>query len=181
MGKGPRVTPSRELIGKVVVDELEFTKNIGSKNARKIINKSEQIHVEIWYDKHYANRVQFGDNNGKRIGIEENRIQQLVSKSLLHLMYYSFQVKNFVFVSRIKHNTISPRIVLQQDTNEGILNVVVGFCHITSNKYEVTVYTAMVVNDFKIGDGQYSVMIDHAYSTLYKMDNGKLKEIDNYE
>jgi hypothetical protein len=141
MGKRPRVTASRELIEKVVVDELEFTNNIGSKNARKIIDKSEQIHVEIWYDKHYANRVQFGDNNGKRSGIEENRIQELVSKSLTHLIYYSFRVKNFVFVSRRKHNTISPRIVLQQDTNEGILNVVVGFCHITSNKYEVTVYS----------------------------------------
>lgn len=65
MGKRPR--RKNELIGEIVIDEFAYSENIGSKKARKVIDKSEQVHVEVWYDKHYVNRVQFGDDNGKGV------------------------------------------------------------------------------------------------------------------
>lgn len=40
----------KELIGEIVVDELAFSENIGSKNARKVSHRAVQIHTEIWYD-----------------------------------------------------------------------------------------------------------------------------------
>lgn len=69
--------------------------------------------------------------------------------------------------------------MLQKETGDGILNVAVGFHHIIDNKYEVTVFTAMVTDAFRISDGQFVVLIDGAYSVLYKMDNKKLVEIDS--
>lgn len=177
MGKRRRIT--KELIGEIVIDELAYSQNKGSLNARKIVDKSEQVHIEIWYDKHYVGRAQLGDENGKRVGIEEAKIQELVSKSIKHLIYYSFQVKNFIFVSQLKHNTHSLRVVIQQSTNDGTLNIVLGFCHIDANRYEVTVYTAMVVDDFRIGDGQYVVTLENNDgSSLSKMDNRRLVELD---
>ena len=58
-----------------------------------------------------------------------------------------------------------------------MLNVTVGFYHISDNKYEVTVFTAMVIDGFRISDGQYAVLIDGVESTLYKMENRKLIQV----
>ncbi|MBB5436927.1 hypothetical protein HDC92_000591 [Pedobacter sp. AK017] len=177
MGKRPRRI--NELIGEVIVDELAYSENKGSKKARKVTEKSEQVHIEIWYDKHYVNRVQFGDEDGKRSGIDESDIKDLVSNSICHLIYYAFQIKNFSFVNSKKLSTHSTRVVLQKEAAEGLLNVAVGFYHIVDNKYEVTVFTAMVSDAFRISDGQYTILIDGANSALFKMDNRKLVEMDS--
>lgn len=177
MGIRPRKIITKVLIGEIVVDELSFTNNIGSKNARKVVEKSELVHIELWYDKHYVNRAQFGDNDGKRDGIEENTIQELVSNSLRHLIHFSFMVKNFSFVNSEIQNTRAIRLVLQKETNQGLLNVAVGFYHITKNKYEVTVFTAMVIDSFSLSDSQYTVLIDGDTSILSKMDNKCLKKV----
>jgi len=93
MGKRPRKTNT--LIGEIIVDEIAYAQNKSSKNARKILDRSEHIEIEIWCDQHYYNRVQLGDQNGKREGIDEDSIKNLVIKSIPHLFYYSFKVKNF--------------------------------------------------------------------------------------
>ncbi|RKR82787.1 hypothetical protein BDD43_2975 [Mucilaginibacter gracilis] len=178
MGRPKRKRITKELIGEIVVDELAFSENIGSKNARKIGEKSEQLHIEIWFDKHYLNRVQFGSDDGeKREGIDEETIKELVKHSISHLINYAFKVKNFAFVNSTNPASHSLRVVLQKDTADGLLNVAVGFYERKIGKYEVTVFTAMVTDTFRISDGQYVILIDGDESSLKKMDNRRLIEI----
>lgn len=87
------------------------------------------------------------------------------------------QVRNFSFVSPEKQTAHTLRIVLQRDTENGTLNVVIGFCHLSARNYEATIYTAMVIDDFRLSDGQYAVLINEGHSILYKMDNKLLREI----
>lgn len=125
-------------------------------------------------------RVQHGDNNGiKRHGINEEIIKELVCKSLKHLIYYSFKVKNFSFINFIKVDNRSVRVVIRKETTGEILNVVLEFHHVLDHKYEVTVFTAMVSDDFRLSDGQFAVLLDGNNSTLFKYDNKKLIEIDD--
>lgn len=168
-----------ELIGEVVADTMAYVQNRGSNNARKIIDKYEQLHIEIWYDKHYLTRVQLGENDGnKREGISEDVVQALVTVSISHLIYYSLKIKNFSFIN-FTVGIRAQRIVLRKYTEIGLLNVVVEFHHQEVNKYEVTVCTAMVTDDFRISDGQFVVLIDGDYSELSKLDNRKLNQIDS--
>lgn len=175
MGKRKRIT--KELIGEVVIDELAYIQNKASKNARKIVERGRANAYEIWYDKHYLTRVHFGGDDGtKRDGISEDIIQDLVSKSIQHLIYYCFKVKNFTFVN-FEEGGRSTRILLQKDTNPETLNVVVEFHHLSNNRYEVTVITALVVDDFRLSDGQYAILIDDESSTLFKFDNKILVQV----
>jgi hypothetical protein len=172
---------TKEIIGEIVVDESAFLENKGSKNARKITEKAVQIHIEIWYDKHYLNRVQFGGDDGqKREGIDEATIQNLVTHSKSHLINYSFKIKNFSFVNPTNPPGHNVRVVLQNDTNDGLLNVGIGFYQKTGNKYEVTVFIAMVTDSFRISDGQYVVLMDGDTSVLRKMDNKRLVDVDTH-
>lgn len=103
MGNRPRI--KKEIIGEVIVDQLSFYENKGSKNARKIVDKSEQMHIEIWYDKHYLSRLQFGEDDGtKRHGINEKIIEDLVACSIKHLICYCFKIKNFLFINFGRNN-----------------------------------------------------------------------------
>lgn len=171
----------KELIGEIVVDELAFSENIGSKNARKVSDRAVQIHTEIWYDKHYLNRVQFGGDDGlKRDGIEESTIQELVSHSISHLINYAVKIKGFSFVNTTNPKGHNVRIVLQRQTEFGLLNVVVGFYQQHTNRYEVTVFTAMVASDFRISDGQFALEIDNDSSNLLKMENRKLRQLESH-
>lgn len=176
MGTRPRL--KKKFIGEVVIDELEYRENKGSKKARKIIGKTEQVHIEIWFDKHYIDRVQFGDNDGKREGIDTVIVESLVTGALGHLIHYAFKNNNFSFLNEVNQLGRTSRLVLQKETEIGLLNVAVGFYHIEDNRYEVTVFTAMVNNEFRISDGQYVVLINMGNSNLLKMDNKSLIEID---
>lgn len=176
MGKRPRI--KNELIGEVIVDEIAYVQNKSSKNARKILDKSEHIEIEIWCDKHYYNRVQLGDENGKREGIEEDSIKDLVIKSIQHLFYYSFKVKNFSFIN-FGEASRNVRIVLQEHKGKNVLNVVVEFHHLEKNKYQVTVITAMQKDDFSISVGQYALQMDDDSSILRKFDGKNLVNVDN--
>lgn len=176
MGKRPRI--KNELIGEVIVDEIAYLQNKSSKSAKKILEKSEHIEIEIWCDKHYYRRVQLGDENGKREGIEEHSIKDLVVKSIQHLFYYSFKVKNFAFIN-FGETSRNVRIVLQELKEKSILNVVAEFHHLKKNKYQVTVITAMQKDDFAIGLGQYALEIDGDSSFLRKFDGRGLVNVDN--
>lgn len=82
---GSRKRIEKKLIGEVVMDELAYIPNKSSKNARKVLDKIEHIEIEIWCDKHYYTRVNIGDEHGRREGIEEEVIKDLVVKSIPHL------------------------------------------------------------------------------------------------
>ena len=65
-GKRPRIKAE---IPNPVIDPLAYTNNLCSPNARKIKGFEEVLNIHFWIDKHYANRDQHGDENGKRDGI----------------------------------------------------------------------------------------------------------------
>ncbi|TAH01285.1 MAG: hypothetical protein EAZ15_07595 [Sphingobacteriales bacterium] len=165
---GDRQRIKNELKGEIILDEFAFFENKGSKNARKITNKTEQLHFEIWFDKHYVNRTT------ERNGIDETIIKKLLYDSFFHLIHYSLTLKGFSFVNPNGANDHTHRLVIQQDNNTETLNIAVGFYYISDNKYEITVFTAMVVDNFRISDGQFALLIDNNGSTLKKMDNKKL-------
>lgn len=97
MGNRPRI--KYDNLSVAVIDELEFTKNKCSENARKHSNLFESIEFEIWFDKHYHNREQHGDEDGKRHGIENELVINLINKSAMHLIFYSLKVRSFSFLN----------------------------------------------------------------------------------
>lgn len=177
MGKRPRI--KKQMIGEVVIDELAYVENKSSKNARKLLNKSEHIEIEIWCDKHYYSRAQLGDKKGKREGIEENKIKNLITKSVQHLLYYSFRVKNFIFIN-FDLATRYIRTVIQENMDHGMLNIVTEFHHLEHHKYQVTIITAMTNDDFNISLGQYVIEIIGNTSVLKKCEQNKLIEVSTY-
>lgn len=80
MGKRPRI--KIEGLMPVIADELEFTKNRCSANARKTGVDVLNLEFEVWFDKHYFVREQHGDEDGKREGIDFNAIKSLIKTRL---------------------------------------------------------------------------------------------------
>jgi hypothetical protein len=168
------VTPSMAL--PAVEDPLEYKKNKCTERGRKILTTTENINIDLWYDKHYVDREQFGDENGKREGIDNHLVEALVRKALKHLVFYSCFVKNFIFINR-EPKTRALRITLSEVLDEYILNVVIETHFISIISYEITVITAMSEEEFNLSDGQYFVEINGDNSTLFKMDNKKRIEV----
>lgn len=177
MGNRPRKT--YELIGEIVIDETAYMQNKSSKNARKILERSERIEMEIWCDQHYYRRAQLGDENGRREGIDEESIRNLVVRSIPHLLYHSFKVKNFAFINFAQAGR-NIRTVLQEYKINNMLNAVTEFHHIEKNKYQVTVITAMQNEGFLISQGQFALELDGDGSILRKCDGKNMIDVDSY-
>jgi hypothetical protein len=79
--------------------EIAYVQNKSSKNARKVLDRSEHLEIEIWCDHHHYQRSQLGDQFGKSEGIDEDGVKNLVVKSIHHLFYNSFKVKKFTFIN----------------------------------------------------------------------------------
>lgn len=160
-----------------IEDELAFVENKCSKNARKIFAESQEIELELWFDKHYHDREQHGDNSGKRKGIDNDLVEDLVLRSFNHLLFYGAVIKGFTFLNHPGIATGSVRVVLQEFINDTTLNVVIEVHYVNIYKYEVTVKTAMAIDDFRITDGQYVVELQEDSSFLKKNEKGQIKEI----
>lgn len=169
-----------ERIVQTSVEEIVFTRNKSSSNARKILDRSEQIEIQLWYDQHYYKRVAEGDVNGERKGIDEMSVRELVVKTIKHLLYYSLKVKTFVFINFENKSNRYIRVVLQEQRDKGMLNIAVEFHHLAHNHYEVTVVTAMMVDSFFMGEGQYAIEIIGDTSILNKQEHKKLREISRF-
>ena len=132
-----------------IEDGLAFIKNKSSDYARRIFGEVENTHIELWFDKHYHDRHQHGDEDGKREGIDPKTVENLVKRSLKHLLFYSSAVAGFKFM-----NFSSPpppvRVVLQEESNGSKLNVVIEAHCLAINNCEITVKTAMCTDDFRI-------------------------------
>jgi hypothetical protein len=164
----------------VIVDEEAFRKNRCSDNAKKVFTQVEEITIELWHDKHYHDRRQHGDEQGKRADIDADIVEDLVRRSFKHLLFYSSMVKGFTFLNTEAVVGQPHRIILQQDYNESVLNVVIQ-AHFTGiNCFEITVITAMCVDSFRIAHGQYVVEIQGDNSILKKYDNKALCEIASF-
>jgi len=160
-----------------IEDELAFTKNKCSENARKIKSVNPSLIFEVWFDKHYQIRKQFGDENGERVGIDWENVESLVLNSLKHLVAYSSILKTFTFINHELHGGRANRIILQEYIDEGKLNIVIEAHLIDIETYEITVKTAMCTETFAISDGQFALEIVDNESILRKMERGQLKEI----
>jgi hypothetical protein len=159
-----------------IQDELEFIKNKCSDHAKKIFVQIENIHVELWFDKHYHDRHQHGDDEGKRTGIDPATVEALVRKSLKHLLFYSSAVAGFKFVN-IGPSQPAVRVVLQEELENSQLNVVIEAHFLDIKSSEITVKTAMCTDDFRISMGQYCIEIQGDNSILRRKDNNRMIEI----
>jgi len=164
-----------------LVDPLQFTKNKASNHARIETTINEKISIDLWFDKHYVDRHQHGDDNGKRDGIDKENVKKLALESLKHLLFYSAYIKNFTFLNHNysgNNSGNSLRIVCQKEIDGELLNAVIEVHFKLLNEFEITVKTAMRNNDFKLSEGQYAIEIfEEDSSVLKQMVKGKIQEI----
>ena len=170
--------PLKKPVGSIIKDPLLFEPNKCSNKAKKIFTEIENITIELWFDKHYHDRNQHGDDNGKREGIGDDVVTSLVRRSIKFMLLYSSLVKGFNFLNRdIQPNERPLRIVLQEGSVFGLLNVIIEAHFLSINHYEITVKTAMCKDDFKLSDNQYVIEIEGESSVLKKCDLKKVTEI----
>lgn len=163
----------------VIEDPLEFKPNCASQNAQ-CIHKYDELKVELWCDKHYHHRRTFGDGNGKRDGIEIDGVQDLIIISFKYLLDIYLRGISFKFVNYFdpkKAINNFHRIVLKTPIEHGILNVVAEIHYLETSKFEITVITAMVIDGFKVADGQYSLMVAANRVTLSRNVQKRMNEI----
>ncbi len=176
--KRPRIAPGANRLP-AIHDTDAFVKNKSSDNAKQIAEVEVSIGTHLWFDKHYQDRHQFGDNDGARVGIDPETVQKLVKKSIPHLLFYSTAVRGFHFVNYNYPKEKPAKIVLKEETVDGLLNVVIEVHYTELSRFEITVKTAMCTEGFNMFMGQFSIDFQGDTSTLYRMDNTGLTEVCN--
>jgi hypothetical protein len=178
-GRRPRIS-EKVLKAEVVFDIAAFYSNKSSDNAKKVFEIIEKIKIDIWFDKHFYNREQFGDESGLREGIDRNTIRILVCNALRFLIHFNLKIKNFKFINyEDSLNTRKIRVVLQEKNNNfETLNVITEFHYLFNNSYEVTVITAMCSDDFRISEGQFILEVLEDGAILKQKLGSKLSFID---
>lgn len=171
-----RIPYARSLL-QPIEDKMAYTKNQCSERARKINSISPNLIFEVWFDQHYQIRRQFGDDNGVREGIDSGTVESLVLRSMKHLIAYSTILKTFTFINHKLNGGRANRIVLQENTDESMLNVVIEAHLISVDRYEITVKTAMCNDSFAISDGQFAIEIIGNESVIRKMERGQVREV----
>lgn len=159
-GDRPRIKP-------LIVDYEAYSENCCSKNARQIILSSHKFNSDIWADKHYNIRVQQGDDNGIREGIEIETILELIKNTFNHVINYSLKYGKIVNYPPFAPPQ-STRIILQNhiDNQEDFLNVVLEYHFLDVDTYEITVLTAMKHKGFLIREGQFVIQLHHDKTIL---------------
>lgn len=160
-----------------LVDPLAFKKNKSTEQAQLLCSTMNSFESEIHIDKHYHIRHQQGDQNGKRDGIEPEVVEKLVKKSIKYLVAFSSMFNSFKFVNYENQPEKPVRVVLMEEINGNTLNVVIMAHFIEANKLEITIKTAMSVEDFRVESGQFAVVIDDIGATLKKWVNNNLQEV----
>ncbi len=174
----------RPRIEKGKINDIEaYIENSCSKFAKQIVTHTHKTVVELWVDKHYMLRVQFGDDNGQREGIALALVQELIENSFKHLVYYALKHKDFVFLNYPPPKSRNLRMVLMQKyPDKATLNVVVEYHFISLVCVEVTIKTAMTHSHFGLSDGQFAIAIQNNTSILflYRKNTNTLITIDQY-
>jgi hypothetical protein len=161
-----------------IPDKMAYTRNKCSERARKSKSVKPNLIFDVWFDQHYHIRQQFGDDSGARKGIHPEIVEALVLKAMKHLIAYSSILKTFTFINH-GINPRANRIVLQETTKDGLLNVVIEAHILDLNTYEVTVKTAMCTDHFPLSDGQFSLEIFENESILRKLEKKRVVDIYN--
>lgn len=179
MKKRKRITKTNKTESNEKLEGIKvFEENCASPNA-KFIYKYKDFEIEIWIDKHYEKRLLHGDENGVRLGIEEDIIKNLIIESVKYIFhfYIRHRISYINFFNRDKPT--KNRIVLKDYRNEEEpLNVVVEIHFLDYSKYEITTITAMKCTDFHISDGQYNITISNDSVKLNRLQNKVLCNID---
>lgn len=154
MGNRPRIKK------KALPIEGVYEKNCATDNA-KYITTYKDFEIELWLDKHYQNRIDYGDNEGKREGIEFDIVKDLIVDSFKYIFHFYIKHRGLQFINFFnKAKPTNYRVVLKKYVDENPLNVVIEIHFLDYSKYEITIKTAMVIEDFKLSDGQYSISVD---------------------
>lgn len=174
--KRKRIT-YRPKVPNVIDDPLELRPNKSSVKARRILISVENITIELWFDKHYLDRCQHGDEYGKREGIDYDSVTSLVKRSIRHMIAYSTLVKGFNFLNKSTASHEMERIVLQEQAACGLLNVVIETHYLDINRLEITVKTALCKDNYHLSKNQYSIELDGDHSILKKCDVKTIREV----
>ena len=153
----------------VIVDPDAFIRNKVTERARRVKSVHEPMLCEIWHDKHYCDRYQHGDDNGKREGIDPEAVHELLQDAIPYLMLCSATHAGFRFLNHDGSPDETVKTVLQRPTAAGMLNVVIWSHMIDPTFFEITIKTAMVVENFRMDFGQYAVEISDNDVILKKM------------
>lgn len=161
-----------------IEDPLELRPNKSSVKARRVFITVENITIELWFDKHYLDRYQHGDEDGKRQGIGYDIVEDLVRRSVKHMLTYSTIVKGFNFLNQNHQQHERPyRVVLQEQSIFGQLNVVIEAHFLDLNRFELTVKTAMCKDDFRLNDNEYLIELTDSGSILKRCEIKSIKEV----
>ena len=166
-----------------IIDDKVFIPNSASVKAKKTHVFDETLNIEIWIDKHYQDRVYHGSDDGsKREGIAYKNIEPLLIKSFKHLLYYSLKHKNFVFINHPPNKVNNARIVLKELVNNDLfLNVAVEYHFVDLKTIEVTIITAMLIENFRMSEGQFGIEFAGNSSTLIQCKLKKNGIVDTFE
>ncbi len=164
-------------------DDKAYIANSATEKAKKVHVFDETLNIEIWIDKHYQDRVYHGSDDGtKRDGIEYKNIEPLLIKSFKHLLYYSLKHKNFVFINHPPNKERNIRIVLKELVDASLfLNATVEFHFVDLKTIEVTIVTAMLIEDFYMSEGQFGIEFVDNCSTLIQCRTKKIGIVDTFE
>jgi hypothetical protein len=171
------------VIKEVPFDDKTYTANSATENAKKIHVFDETLNIEIWIDKHYHDRVYHGSDDGtKRDGIEYKNIEPLLIKSFKHLIYYSLKHKNFVFINHPRNKVGIIRLVLKELIDTCLfLNVVVEYHFVDLKTIEVTIVTALLIENFNMSEGQFGIEFEGNYSTLIQCKSKNIGLVDSFD
>lgn len=184
MGKRPRIpkTEKPKEENTQPIPDGAFKNNKASENA-KLIHKYNDFEFEIWIDKHYEDRVNYGDENGIREGIEQEKVIPLIIESIKYIFhfYLSNRITTFINFPDKKNpkNKTKHRIVIKDYRNTDIpLNTVIEVHFLDYGRFEITNITAMKIKDFSMTDGQYCVSFTNESINLNRMVLKKISVID---
>jgi hypothetical protein len=159
-----------------IVDPESYGDNICSINAKFITNYELTFKTNLFKDRHYNIRKDFGEDDGTpRDGIDEESVCNLIEKTLIHVLHYSMRYGAIVNYPPFNPKT-SFRIVLQDKTSDekDFLNVAAEYHFESLNSFEVTIWTAMAIENFRYRDPQYIVEIHNDKTILKQKERGKI-------
>lgn len=165
MGNRPRIKKPEKFVEQesevVPVDStIDFTQNCASPNA-KLIYKYTDFEIEIWIDKHYEKRATEGDENGARLGIDQETVINLTINSVKYIFhfYMILRLSNLINFFNKEKPTKHRIVVKDFRGTEEPLNIVIEVHFLNYSQYEITIITAMKCQDFSMSDGQIFMSI----------------------
>lgn len=174
--KPKREKRKRMNINLEIIDPEAYSDNICSLNAKFITNYHLTFKTNLFKDKHYNARKDFGEDDGTpRQGIDEEYVCRLIETTLLHVLHYSMRYGSIINYPPFNPKT-SSRIVLQDKTTDkkDFLNVAVEYHYENLNSFEVTIWTAMAIENFRYRDPQYIVELQIDKTVLKQKERGKI-------